>query len=81
MNFYNQENEIDLIAVDPIQKEAYTYELKKWGYKYEENEFKEKVDKVLEQTSEFRKITIHVDSPSLKEMKKGLTISCQTLGY
>ena len=52
------ENEIDLIVVDIIQKEAWIYELKKQGFRYNENEFSEKVDKVLEQTPEFRKMTI-----------------------
>ena len=62
------ENEIDLIVVDPIQKEAWIYELKKQGYRYKENEFREKVDKVLEQTPELRKMTIHVGSLSLEDM-------------
>lgn len=62
------ENEIDLIVVDPIQKEAWIYELKKQGYRYKENEFREKVDKVLEQTPELRKMTIHVGLLSLEDM-------------
>ena len=62
------ENEIDLIVVDPIQKEVWMYELKKQGYRYKENEFREKVDKVLEQTPELRKMTIHVGSLSLEDM-------------
>ena len=62
------ENEIDLIVVDPIQKEAWIYELKKQDYRYKENEFKEKVDKVLEQTPELRKMTIHLGSLSLEDM-------------
>jgi len=62
------ENEIDLIIVDPIQKEAWMYELKKQGYRYKENEFREKVDIVLEQTPELRKMTIHIGSLSLDEM-------------
>jgi len=62
------ENEIDLIVVDPIQKEAWIYELKKQGYRYKENEFREKVDKVLEQTPELRKMTIHLGSLSLDDM-------------
>lgn len=62
------ENEIDLIVVDLIGKEAWIYELKKRGYRYKENEFREKVDKVLEQTPELRKMTIHVGSLSLEDM-------------
>lgn len=62
------ENEIDLIVVDPIGKETWMYELKKQGYRYKENEFREKVDKVLEQTPELRKMTIHVGSLSLEDM-------------
>ena len=61
-------NEIDLIVVDPIQKEAWIYELKKQGYRYKENEFREKVDTVLEQTPELRKMTIHLGSLSLEDM-------------
>lgn len=62
------ENEIDLIVVDPIGKETWMYELKKQGYRYKENEFREKVDKVLEQAPELRKMTIHVGSLSLEDM-------------
>ena len=62
------ENEIDLIVVDLIGKEAWIYELKKRGYRYKENEFREKVDKVLEQTPELRKMTIHMGSLSLEDM-------------
>lgn len=62
------ENEIDLIVVDPIGKETWMYELKKQGYRYKENEFREKVDKVLEQTPELRKMTIHIGSLSLEDM-------------
>ena len=62
------ENEIDLIVTDPIQKEAWMYELKKQGYRYKENEFRKKVDKVLEQTPELRKMTIHLGSLSLDDM-------------
>ena len=62
------ENEIDLIVVDPIGKEAWIYELKKQGYRYKENEFREKVDRVLEQTPELRKMTIHMGSLSLEDM-------------
>ena len=61
-------NEIDLIVVDPIAKEAWIYELKKQGYRYKEDEFREKVDNVLSQTPELRKLTIHLGSLSLEDM-------------
>ena len=62
------ENEIDLIVIDPISKEAWIYELKKQGFRYNENEFRKKVDNVLEQTPELRKLTIHLGSLSLEDM-------------
>lgn len=62
------DNEIDLIVVDPIGKEAWIYELKKQGYQYKENEFREKVDKMLEQAPELCKMTIHMGSLSLEDM-------------
>lgn len=62
------ENEIDLIVVDPIAKEAWIYELKKQGYKYKEEELREKVDNVLNQTPELQKLTIHLGSLSLEDM-------------
>jgi hypothetical protein len=62
------ENEIDLIVVDPVQKEAWIYELKKQGYRYNENELREKVDTVLDKTPELRKMTIHLGSLSLEDM-------------
>ncbi len=62
------DNEIDLIVVDPIAKEAWIYELKKQGYRYKEDEFREKVDNVLSQTPELRKLTIHLGSLSLEDM-------------
>ena len=62
------ENEIDLIVVDIIKNEAWIYELKKQGYRYKENEFREKVNKVLEQTPELRKMTIHLGLLTLDDM-------------
>ncbi|MBR1468620.1 MAG: ATP-binding protein [Prevotella sp.] len=62
------ESEIDLIVVDPIGKEAWIYELKKQDYRYREALLQAKVDKVLEQTSELRKMKIHLGSLSLKDM-------------
>ena len=61
-------NEIDLIVVDPIAKEAWIYELKKQGHRYKEADFKEKVENVLSQTPELRKLTIHLGSLSLEDM-------------
>ena len=62
------DNEIDLIVVDPIAKEAWIYELKKQGYRYKEDEFREKVNNVLSQTPELRKLTIHLGSLSLEDI-------------
>ena len=61
-------NEIDLIVVDPIAKEARIYELKKQGYRYKEEGFREKVDNVLCQNPELQKLTIHLGSLSLEDM-------------
>ena len=62
------DNEIDLIVVDIIKEEAWIYELKKQGYRYKESEFREKVERVLKQTPELRKMTIHLGFLSLEEM-------------
>ncbi len=62
------DNEIDLIVVDIIENEAWIYELKKQGCRYKQDAFREKVDKVLEQTPELRKMTIHIGSLSLEDM-------------
>ena len=62
------ENEIDLIVVDPVRKEVWFYELKKQGYRYKENEFRDKVENVLLQIPELRKMTVHLDSLSLDDM-------------
>jgi len=62
------ENEIDLIVIDPIAKEAWIYELKKQGYRYKEEELRKKVDNMLSQTQELRKLTIHIGSLSLEDM-------------
>lgn len=61
-------NEIDLIVVDPLENEAWVYELKKQGYRYKEDALQEKVNFMLEQTPELRKMTIHVGSLSLNDM-------------
>ena len=62
------ENEIDLIVVDPVRKAVWFYELKKQGYRYKENEFRDKVENVLLQIPELRKMTVHLDSLSLDDM-------------
>lgn len=62
------DNEIDLIVVDPVAKEAWIYELKKQGYRYNEKEFREKVENMLSQTPELRKLTIHLGLLSLEDM-------------
>ena len=61
-------NEIDLIVVDPIAKEAWIYEIKKQEYRYKEEEFQKKVDQVLMQTPELRKFKAHIGSLSLEDM-------------
>lgn len=61
-------NEIDLIVVDPLENEAWVYELKKQGCRYKEDALQEKVNFMLEQTPELRKMTIHVGSLSLNDM-------------
>ena len=62
------DNEIDLIVVDPIAKEAWIYELKKQRDRYSEEELKEKVAHLLTQTPELQKMTIHLGSLSLEDM-------------
>ena len=61
-------NEIDLIVVDPVAKEAWVYELKKDESRYNESEFKEKVDFMLSQTPELKKMKIHIGSLSKNDM-------------
>ena len=61
-------NEIDLVVVDPIGKEAWAYELKKDESRYDETSFKEKVDTMVDQTPELRKMAIHVGLLSKKDM-------------
>ena len=62
------ENEIDLVVIDPVKKEAWFYELKKQGSRYSKNQLREKVDVVIEQTPELRKMTIHLGSLSLNHL-------------
>ena len=62
------ENEIDLVVIDPVKKEAWFYELKKQGSRYSKNQLREKVDIVIEQTPELRKMTIHLGSLSLNHL-------------
>ena len=61
-------NEIDLVVVDPVGKKAWAYELKKDESRYDEASFKEKVDTMVAQTPELRKMTIHIGSLSKKDM-------------
>ena len=62
------ENEIDLIVIDPILKEATIYELKKQGRRYNEDILRKKAEHALEQTPELRKMTIRLSSLSLEDM-------------
>lgn len=52
-----------------VQKMADTFELMQYaGATHTEDEFREKVNNVLSQTPELRKLTIHLGSLSLKDM-------------
>lgn len=64
----NGKNEIDLVVVDPLAKEAWVWEMKKQGDRYKENLLREKVNKMLEQAPELRKMTLHLGSLSLEDM-------------
>ena len=61
-------NEIDLVVVDPIGKEAWAYELKKDESRYDEESFKKKVDIMVQQTPELHKMKIHIGSLSKGDM-------------
>jgi len=61
-------NEIDLVVVDPIGKEAWAYELKKDESRYDEESFKMKVDIMVQQTPELHKMKIHIGSLSKSDM-------------
>ena len=61
-------NEIDLVVVDPIGKEVWVYELKKDVSRYDEASFKEKVDTMVAQTPELRKMTIHIGLLTKEDM-------------
>ena len=61
-------NEIDLVVVDPIAKEAWIYELKKNESRYDESSFKEKVDIMVAQTPELHKMTLHIGLLSKEDM-------------
>ena len=56
------------MVVDPVGKEAWVYELKKDESRYHEASFKEKVDTMVAQTPELRKMTIHIGSLSKNDM-------------
>lgn len=62
------ENEIDLIVVDSLQKEAWIYELKKQGERYNAKALKEKVNTMLAQTPELAKMKLHLGSLSIEDM-------------
>ena len=51
-----------------VAKEAWVYELKKDESRYNESEFKEKVDFMLSQTPKLRKMNIHIGSLSKNDM-------------
>ena len=62
------ENEIDLIVADPIKKEAWVYELKKQGERYEAKVLKEKVKAMVAQTPELAKMRLHLGSLTLEDV-------------
>ena len=62
------ENEIDLIVVDSLQKEAWIYELKKQGERYNAKALKEKVNTMLAQTPELAKMKLHLGPLSIEDM-------------
>ena len=62
------ENEIDLIVADPLKKEAWIYELKKQGERYDAKALKEKVKVVVAQTPELAKMKLHFGALSLEDM-------------
>lgn len=62
------DNEIDLVVVDPLKNEAWFYELKKQQSRYDEALLQQKVEKALEQSSELRKMKIHIGMLSLDDM-------------
>ena len=61
-------NEIDLVVVDPIGKEAWVYEVKKDESRYDEVAFREKVDVMVAQTPELNKMRLHIGSLSKGDM-------------
>ncbi len=62
------ENEIDLIVVDPIEKVAWIYELKKQGERYDAKALKEKVKTMVAQTPDLAKMKLHIGSLSIEDM-------------
>lgn len=62
------ENEIDLIVADPIQKEAWIYELKKQGERYDAKVLKEKVKTMVAQTPDLSKMKLHLGYLSIEDM-------------
>lgn len=61
-------NEIDLVVVDPIGKEAWAFEVKKDESRYDEASFKTKVDIMVQQTPELHKMKMHVGVLSKNDM-------------
>ena len=62
------ENEIDLVVVDPIDKQAWVYELKKQGSRYRKSALQDKVNRMLEQTPELGKMAIHIGALTVDDM-------------
>ena len=62
------ENEIDLVVADPIGREAWVYELKKQGERYDAKGLKEKVKTMVAQTPDLAKMKLHLGTLSLDDM-------------
>ena len=62
------ENEIDLIAVNEIDKVAWVYEVKRNANKYDEAILQAKVDNLLQNCSELRSYKLSLGCLSLDDM-------------
>lgn len=62
------ENEIDLIAINEIEGFAEIYEIKKKGKRYDENVLASKVEHLLENCKELKRMRITMGALSLEDM-------------
>ena len=61
-------NEIDLVVVDPVGREAWAYEVKKDAARYDAATLDRKVEAMLAQTPELRRMTMHTGLLCLQDM-------------